>query len=70
MFFNFRQKKTVKELRKNKCLTAKELAIKIKVETSEILKVDHLRLKDVSEPLRSKLTMVLTRDDTEKMPWL
>ncbi len=41
MFFNFGIKnKTVKELRKNQGFTARELALRVKVDTSEILAVD------------------------------
>ncbi|WHH59587.1 transcriptional regulator [Petroclostridium sp. X23] len=58
MFFNFGMKnKTVKELRKDKMYTAKELAAKLNISTSLILKVDYLKLKDVPEPLKSSLIM-------------
>lgn len=70
MFFSSLKKKTVKELRKNKCMTAKELAQKVKVDTVEILKIDELKLKDVPEPLKSLVEPVLTGDDTDKIPWL
>ncbi|MGE5389991.1 MAG: transcriptional regulator [Deltaproteobacteria bacterium] len=63
-------KKTVKELRKNQCLTAKELADKLKIDTAEILKIDALKLKDVSEPLRARLLPILRGDYTDKIPWL
>ncbi|MHB9094923.1 MAG: transcriptional regulator [Eubacteriales bacterium] len=70
MFFNSFRKKTVKELRKNQGLTAKELAQRLKLDTVTIMKIDELRLKDVPEPLQSKITPVLRGDDTDKMPWL
>ena len=70
MFFSSVRKKTVKELRKNKCMTAKDLAQKVKVDTVEILKIDELRLKDVPEHLKSLVEPVLTGDETEKIPWL
>ncbi len=70
MFFNSFRKKTVKELRKNQGLTAKELAQRLKMDTVTIMKIDELRLKDVPEPLQSKITPVLRGDDTDKMPWL
>jgi len=70
MFFNSLDKKTVKELRKNRCLTAKELAEKLKLDTVQVLKVDGIRLKDVPEPLRSMLIPVLSGDETDKIPWL
>lgn len=60
MFFNFSIKnKTVKELRKNKGLTARELALEIKVNESLILRVDNRKLKHVPDPLYSKLMSVL-----------
>ncbi|HQA07655.1 MAG TPA: helix-turn-helix transcriptional regulator [Syntrophomonadaceae bacterium] len=71
MFFQSRiMKKTVKELRKNQGYTAKELAEKLKINTSTILKVDDLPLKEVPEPLRSKLLPILRGDHTDKIPWL
>lgn len=69
-FFNSFQRKTVKELRKNQGLTAKELALKLKLDTSKILTIDDKRLKDVPEPLKSLITPVLRGDHTDKMPWL
>ncbi len=57
MFFKFGIKnKTVKELRKNQCLTAKELALRLKLDTIQILKIDTMKLKDVPEPLKTKIT--------------
>lgn len=71
MFFQSRiMKKTVKELRKNQGYTAKELAEKLKINTSTILKVDDLPLKEVPEPLMSKLLPILRGDHTDKIPWL
>lgn len=70
MFFSFRARnKTVKELRKNRGYTAKELALKLKLDTSQILKVDDLKLKEVPDPLYSKLLPVLRGDDLNKIPW-
>jgi len=63
------KRKTVKELRKNQCLTAKELAFKVKVDTVEILKIDNMKLKDVPEPLKTKITPVLRGDYIDKIPW-
>ena len=58
MYFQSRiMKKTVKELRKNQGFTAQELADKLKINTSLILKVDHYKLKDVPEPLKSRLLL-------------
>ncbi len=70
MFFWSVKKKTVKELRKNKSMTARELAQKLKLDTGEILKIDQMRLRDVPEPLQALITPVLTEDETDKIPWL
>lgn len=70
MFKAVMMKKTVKELRKNQGLTARELADKLKLPQVEILRVDEWRLKDVPEPLKSKLLPVLKGDYTDKIPWL
>ena len=72
MFFGlrFKDKKTVKELRKNQNLTAKELADKLKLEMADILKIDDLRLKDIAEPLRSMLIPILRGDYMDNMTWL
>ena len=72
MFFGlkFKDKKTVKELRKNQNLTAKELADKLKLDTVDILKIEDLRLRDISEPLRGKLTPILRGDYMDNMTWL
>lgn len=47
MFFGlgFKDKKTVKELRKNQNLTAKELADKLKLDTADILKIKRNRVR-------------------------
>ncbi len=66
----FKAKKTVRELRKNQNLTAKELADKLKLDMVDILKIDDLRLKDIEEPLRSKLTPILRGDYMDQMTWL
>lgn len=68
MLFLFRNK-TVKELRKKQGLTTKELAQMIKVENIEILKVDNLKIKEVPEPLRSKMLPVLKGEHYDKIPW-
>ena len=72
MFFglSFKDKKSVKELRKNRNLTARELADKLILDTGDILKIDDLRLKDIEEPLRMKLTPVLRGDYMDNMTWL
>ncbi len=71
MFFQSRvMKKTVKELRKNQGFTARELAARVKVDNVDILKVDEYKLKDVPEPLKSKLLPVLKGEHLKKIPWL
>ncbi len=62
--------KTVKELRKNQNLTAKELAAALKLETVDIINIDNLKLKDVPELLKSKLLPILSGDYMDKIPWL
>ncbi|NLJ76662.1 MAG: transcriptional regulator [Peptococcaceae bacterium] len=56
--FGIKNKK-VKELRKNQGLTARELAQLVKLDTIDILKVDDVRLKDLSEPIKSKIMPIL-----------
>jgi len=63
------QRKTVKEIRKNQSLTAKELAQLVKVDTVKILAVEDCKLKDVPEPLKSKLLPILRGDYMNKIPW-
>ncbi|HWQ89902.1 MAG TPA: transcriptional regulator [Desulfitobacteriaceae bacterium] len=71
MFFRSKiLKQTVKELRKNQCLTAKELAEKLKLDTVDILSIDNLKLDDVPEPLKSQLIPILRGDYLDKIPWL
>lgn len=71
MFFGGKlMKLTIKELRKNQNLTAKELADQLKLDTIEILNIDNLKLKDVQEPLKSKLLPILRGDYMDKIPWL
>ncbi|NLW08044.1 MAG: transcriptional regulator [Clostridia bacterium] len=62
--------KTVKELRKNQGLTAKELAQLLKLDSIDILKVDAMKLGDVLPALREKLYPILSGDYTDKIPWL
>lgn len=63
-------KKTVKELRKNRGLTARELAERVRVNPARINRIDNLKLKEVPEPLKSKITPILRGDDLDKIPWL
>ncbi len=59
MFKWSKKKKTLRELRRNQGLTARELASMAKVDTVAILNVDELRLKDIPEPLKSRVTPYL-----------
>ncbi|MEN6349918.1 MAG: helix-turn-helix transcriptional regulator [Syntrophomonas sp.] len=71
MFFAFKSRnKTIKELRKNQGYTANELAARLKINPSRIFKIDSMKLKEVPEPLYSKLLPVLRGDDVDKIPWL
>ena len=63
------KKKTVKELRKNQGLTARELAQRVKVDTIDILKIDDVKVKDLSEPMKTKIMPILRGDYMDKMPW-
>lgn len=66
--FGLKNKK-VKELRKNQGLTVRELAQQLKADTIDILKIDDMKLKDLPEPLKTKITPILKGDNTEKIPW-
>ncbi len=70
MFKWGRNKKTIRELRRNQGFTARELAAMVKVDTVVILNVDDKKLKDIPEPLRSKITPYLDGSHTDKIPWL
>ena len=59
----------VKNLRKDKGLTVAELAERLKIDSIAIKRVDQLRLKDVPEPLRSKLVPFFRGDVYNKIPW-
>ena len=70
MFFNFGfNNKTVKQLRMDRGYTAKELADRLNIGTSLILKVDGYKVKNIPEPLKSKLLPILRGDDDNKVPW-
>jgi hypothetical protein len=56
--------------RKIPVVASKELALKLRINTSTILKMDDLPLKDVPEPLQSQLLPILRGDHTDKIPWL
>ncbi len=59
MFFKTFGNKTVKELRKNQGLTAQELSLIAKVSSGMIRKVDYFKIKNVPEPLKSRIERVL-----------
>ena len=70
MFFNFGfYNKTVKQLRMERSYTAKEIADKLRVGTSLILKVEDYKIKNVPEPLKSRLIPILRGDEDTKVPW-
>ncbi len=59
MFFKTFGNKTVKELRKKQGLTARDLALIVKVNSPVIKKVDYFKIKNVPEPLKSRIVPVL-----------
>jgi transcriptional regulator with XRE-family HTH domain len=59
MFKWGKKHKTIRELRRKQGFTARELAAMAKVDTVEILKIDDLRLKDIREPMKSRVTPYL-----------
>ncbi len=59
MFFKTFGSKTVRELRKKQGLTAQELALIVKVNSSVIRKVDSFKFKNVPEPLKTRMVHVL-----------
>lgn len=68
-YFFFHRNQTIKDLRKNAGLTAKELALKIKCETVEITRIDHHRLKDIPRTMRDRLLPIFRNDRMDKIPW-
>lgn len=58
LFWNFNSK-TVKELRMKQGLTIQQLALMVKISSSVIKKVDHFQIKNVPEPVKSRITSVL-----------
>jgi hypothetical protein len=69
LYFFFHRNQTIKDLRKNAGLTAKELAWEIKCETSEITHIDHQRLKDIPRAMRDRLLPIFRGDRMDKIPW-
>lgn len=62
-------RKTIKELRKNQSLTAKELADKLHLDTIDVLKMDNKKLKDIEEPLKFEMIPILRGDYMDRIPW-
>ena len=69
VFFKTFGNTKVKELRKNKGLTAVELAQKCKVGSNLINRIDNMQFKRVPEPLKSRIEPILRGKDLDKMPW-
>ncbi|MDD2553676.1 MAG: transcriptional regulator [Desulfotomaculaceae bacterium] len=66
--FGIKNKK-VKELRKNQGLTARELAQLVKLDTIDILKIDDMKVKDLSGPLKTKVMPILSGNYMNKIPY-
>jgi transcriptional regulator with XRE-family HTH domain len=66
----FFKNKTIKELRKNQGLTAKELALIVKMDTVEILRIDNMKFKNLPESMKKKLFPYLSGSISDKIPWL
>jgi len=66
IFFKTFGNKTVKELRKKQGLTVQELAMIVDINSPLIKKVDHYKIKNVPEPLKSKIEPVLKGKKTRK----
>lgn len=62
------KRKTVKTLRRNQGLTANELATMAKLDTIRILRVDDLKLKDVPQPLQSRIKPFLDSSRRKRIP--
>ncbi|MEW9671341.1 hypothetical protein [Ammoniphilus sp. 3BR4] len=70
MFWPFRNRnRTIKELRKDMGYTTKELTFKLKMDHMEILNMEELKLKEVPEPLKSKILPIVRGDEWDKVPW-
>jgi transcriptional regulator with XRE-family HTH domain len=63
MFFEFRNRnKLIKDLRKDMGLTVQQLAGQSGVDKLELLKIDHLKLRELRQPIRSQLMPTLRGD--------
>ena len=61
--------KTVKELRKNQGLTARELAQLLKVDPIDILRIEEVKVRDLPEHFKNKILPLLRGDHMDKIPW-
>lgn len=68
-FFKTFGNTTVKELRKNRGLTADKLALKCKVDPRLIKRIDNMQFKRVPEPLKSRIEPILRGKEIDKLPW-
>jgi ribosome-binding protein aMBF1 (putative translation factor) len=65
----FFKKKTVGELRRQRGLTARELADRVRCRESLIRSIDGRILQQVPQPLRGRLESALRGDEVDKIPW-
>lgn len=49
-------------------MTCRELAQLVKLDTIDILKIDDMKVKDLSEPLKTKIMPILRGDYMDKIP--
>lgn len=49
-------------------MTARELAQQLKVDPIDILKIEDKKVKDLSEPLKTKILPILRGDYMDKIP--
>ena len=70
MFVIRARNRTVKELRKNQGLTAKELALQAKLDPTEVLKIDNLKLRNVPASIKCRILPHIDGSTFDKIPWL
>ncbi len=69
LFYFLNKNKTINKLRKNSSLTVKELAIKIKCDSTVLKRLDNSKLKDIPKELQEKLIPIFRGDRYNKVPW-
>ncbi len=69
VFFKTFGNTSIKELRKNRGLTAAELAQKCRVGTNLIKRIDNMQFKRVPDPLKKRIEPILRGKDLDRMPW-